>query len=151
MDDPQIARQVSQFCEEYHVINMVYEDYARTLDISYTSLQILTMIMFTEECTQKVICEKTFLPKQTVNAVITGFYKKGIVELRELPSDRRNKTIHLTKEGTAYAEQIVPKIRKAEYAAFEKLTSEQRENLLEAIRIYRIGFREAMLGEANNQ
>jgi DNA-binding MarR family transcriptional regulator len=74
---------------------MVYEDYARTLDISYTSLQILTMIMFTEECTQKTICEKTFLPKQTVNAVIIGFYKKGIIELRELPSDRRNKTIHL--------------------------------------------------------
>lgn len=151
MDDPQIVRQVSQFCEEYHVINMVYEDYARTLDISYTSLQILTMIMFTKECTQKVICEKTFLPKQTVNAVVTGFYKKGIIELREMPSDRRNKTIHLTEEGTKYAGQIIPQIRKAEYAAFEKLTSEQRENLLEAIRIYRIGFREAMLGETNNK
>lgn len=151
MDDPQIARQVSQFCEEYHVINMVYEDYARTLDISYTSLQILTIIMSTKECTQKVICEKTFLPKQTVNAVVTGFYKKGIIELREMPSDRRNKTIHLTEEGTKYAGQIIPQIRKAEYAAFEKLTSEQRENLLEAIRIYGIGFREAMLGETNNQ
>lgn len=151
MDDPQIVKQVSQFCEEYHVINMVYEDYARTLDISYTSLQILTMIMFTKECTQKVICEKTFLPKQTVNAVVTGFYKKGIIELREMPSDRRNKTIHLTEEGTKYAGQIIPQIRKAEYAAFEKLTSEQRENLLEAIRIYGIGFREAMLGETNNK
>lgn len=151
MDDPQIVSQVSQFCEEYHVINMVYEDYARTVDISYTSLQILTMIMFTKECTQKIICEKTFLPKQTVNAVVTGFYKKGIVELRELPSDRRNKTIHLTKEGTVYAEQIIPKIRKAEYAAFEKLTSEQRKNLLEAIRSYGISFREAMLGEVNNK
>lgn len=151
MDDPQIVRQVSQFCEEYHVINMVYEDYARTLDISYTSLQILTIIMSTKECTQKVICEKTFLPKQTVNAVVTGFYKKGIIELREMPSDRRNKTIHLTEEGTKYAGQIIPQIRKAEYAAFEKLTSEQRENLLEAIRIYRIGFRESMLGETNNK
>ena len=57
----------------------------------------------------------------------------------------------LLKEGTAYAEQIVPKIRKAEYAAFEKLTSEQRESLLEAIRIYRIGFRNAMLGETDNK
>lgn len=151
MDDPKIVKQVSQFCEEYHVINMVYEDYARTLDISYTSLQILTILTYVNDCTQKLICEKTFLPKQTVNAIITNFYKKGFVELREMPSDRRNKTIHLTEEGTKYAEQIIPQIRKAEYIAFEKLTSEQRKNLLEAIRIYGIGFRKAMLGETNNK
>lgn len=108
----------------------------------------MNIITDSEECTQKLICEQTFLPKQTVNAVITGFYKKGLVELHELPSDRRNKTIHLTEKGVAYAEQIIPQIREAEYAAFESLTIEQRTRLMEGMRLYTKYFRDAMLKDA---
>lgn len=80
---------VRQFCNAWQSLNRIYEDYARTVDIPYTSLYILSMITQTENCTQKIICERTLLPKQTVNTVITGFYKNSLVELRELPEDRR--------------------------------------------------------------
>ena len=114
------------------------------MDIPYTTLQILDLITKTENCTQKIICERTFLPKQTVNNVITTFYKQGYVRLQELPEDRRNKTIHLTESGQEYADKVIPQIREAEYGAMEKLTPQQRKNLLESMRIYSEMFRKVM-------
>ena len=49
--------------------------------LSYTSLSVLSTIADTENCTQKMLCEMRFLPKQTVNAVVTAFYKKGWLRL----------------------------------------------------------------------
>ena len=140
-----IEDQVRQFCDAWQELNMIYEDYARSIDVPYTSLYILSLISRIEGCTQKTICEKTFLPRQTVNTIITGFYKKKWITLQELPEDRRIKTIHLTEAGKDYAEGIIPHIWKAELEAMEKLTEGQRKALLEGIRIYRDAFRTAML------
>lgn len=137
--------QVRQFCDAWQELNMIYEDYARSIDVPYTNLYILSLITRIDGCTQKTICEKTFLPRQTVNTIVTGFYKKHWIILRELPEDRRTKTIHLTEEGKEYTQKIIPQIQKAELAAMEKLTEEQRKALLEGIRIYRDAFRAAMI------
>ncbi len=147
MPDKTIEEQVQLFCSRWQGMNMVYEDYARTVDIPYTTLQILNYIVTVTDCTQKVICDLTFLPKQTVNSVITSFYKKGLVVLKELPADRRTKTIHLTEAGQQFADRVIPKIRKAEYEAMERLNPEQRKNLLEGMRIYCEVFRAAMLSD----
>ena len=144
MKDRGIEAQMRRFCDELHGINRVYEDYARSVDIPYTTLQILDLITRNEGCTQKMICERTFLPKQTVNNVITAFYKQGYVTLKEVPEDRRNKTIHLTKSGQEYAGRVIPQIREAEYEAMAELTDEQRCALIESIRIYSEMFSKAM-------
>lgn len=136
MLDKLIEEQVEQFCNRMHSLDRVYEDFARSVNVPYTTLEILNYITQIQNCTQKILCERTFLPKQTVNNVITSFYKQGFVELRELPTDRRNKTIHLTKKGKEYADKFIPQMRKAEYEAMEHLTPEQRENLLESIKTY---------------
>lgn len=136
MTDKLIKEQVKEFCNRLHSLNRVYEDFARSVDVPYTTLEILNYITQIEECTQKVLCERTFLPKQTVNNVITSFYKQGLVELHELPTDRRNKTIHLTKEGKAYADRFIPQVHQAEVEAMEKLTPQQRKNLLDGMKAY---------------
>ena len=79
--------------------NASYEEYAKSVGLSYTSLSLLSAIYGTEQCPQKLLSERCLLPKQTVNAVITAFYQKGWVRLEELPKDRRNKAIHLTDLG----------------------------------------------------
>lgn len=145
MAQARIEDQVRQFCDAWQDLNMIYEDYARSVNVPYTSLYILSLITTTKDCTQKIICEKTFLPRQTVNTIITGFYKKKWITLEELPEDRRIKTIHLTKAGQEFADGIIPQIRKAEREAMENLTLEQQSTLLEGIRIYRDSFRSAML------
>lgn len=141
----EIDEQVRIFCDCWQEMNMIYEDYASSVDIPYTTLYILSYIARNDGCTQKAICEKTFLPKQTVNTVITGFYKKGWVTLVEDKNDRRTKLISLTAEGKSYAEKVIPQISSAEREAMGSLTEEQRGALLEGMRNYGKAFRAAML------
>ncbi len=135
------------FCNAWQSLSMIYEDYARKAGISYNALYILNAIQQTENCTQKQICEKTLLPKQTVNNVVTGFFKNGYIELRELPENRRVKTIHLTEEGRQYADTLIPHIHRADRLAMEALTEEQQDTLLSLIHLYAAAFRKEMLGE----
>lgn len=134
--DLDIEAKTRAFCSAWQSISTVYEDYARKAGISYNSLYILNAILYTENCTQKQICEKTLLPKQTVNNVVTDFFKNGYIELRELPENRRIKTIHLTEKGMEYAETLIPHIHKADCKAMNALSEEDQDTLLKLINIY---------------
>lgn len=145
MIDSKTKKNVTQFCDAWQGLNIIYEDYARASGISYTSLYILNAIVQLENCTQKKICKKTLLPKQTVNNVITSFYKSGYIELCELSENRRIKVIHLTKTGEKYADTLISHIKNAEYKAMEKLTTEQQEQLNKLMQIYCDAFRAEMI------
>lgn len=141
-----IQSQIREYCSYLQEWNASYEEYAKSVGLSFTSLSILSTIYQTENCTQKFLSEHCFLPKQTVNAIITTFYKKGWVQLREMPTDRRNKTVHLTKLGIAEAERILQRVRQSEQQAMSQLTEEERIVLLSATRRYISGCKDAMKG-----
>ena len=143
----ELDQKVRAFCGAWQSLSVIYEDYARKSGISYNSLYILNAIQQNENCTQKLICEKTLLPKQTVNNVISAFYKSGYIELLELPENRRIKTIHLTEKGMEYADTLIPRIHQADQRAMQTLTEEQQDTLLRLIGIYVSAFRKEMLGE----
>lgn len=142
-----ILNECEQFCDHWQEITMSYSDYARSIGINYTSLQVLRYIKIIDNCTQKKICELSFLPKQTVNTIITGFCKKGLVELKELLEDRRTKGIYLTNKGQEYVNSFFPSINNAEYEAMKSLNDEQRKVLIESIKIYGEVFRKKLLNE----
>ena len=116
--------------------NASYEDYARRVGLSYTSLTLLRAIAEKESVTQKTLSEECLLPKQTVNSVITSFWKMGWVSLAEDPKDRRNKIIELTKEGKAIAQQVLTPVLEVERQAMKSLTVAERKQLLAASRKY---------------
>lgn len=122
--------QAIRFGEITKQINRIYEDYARSLGLSYTSLYILHLVTLTKNCTQKYICEQMFLPKQTVNSVVTLLRKQGLLEMVELSEDRRHKAIHLADKGKDYATQIISKIDVAETRSIEQFNAEERARLL---------------------
>ena len=144
--EPNLQAQIKQYDFYLQQWCAGYEDYAKSVGLSYTSLSVLEAIHALPDCTQKQLCQACFLPKQTVNAVITGFYKKGWVQLRELPEDRRNKTVHLTEAGAAEAERILQRVRQSEQQAMSGLTEEERAVLLSATRRYVTGCKDAMKG-----
>lgn len=144
MDNEQ---KVARFNSAWRNLDSVYEDYAKQIGMTYTSMHILNLIAVTDQCTQSLLCERTFLPKQTVNVVITGFYKQGWVELRELPEDRRTKTIHLTEKGLQITDKYITHIMQAERRAMETMTDEQSEVLIDSMKAYGEVFRKAMLGD----
>ena len=83
-----------------------------------------------------MICEQTYLPKQTVNNVITSFYKQDYIYMVEMPEDRRTKTIHLTDKGMQLAQQILPVASKAEEKAMEQFTEQEADTLLDLLSRY---------------
>ena len=141
-----IQEQICQYCSYLQEWNASYEEYAKSVGLSFTSLSLLSAIYRAEQCTQKKLCESCLLPKQTVNAVISSFYKKGWIRLEELPEDRRNKTIHLTDTGRAEAERILQKVRQSEQRAMSSLSEQEREVLLAATQRYVRGCKDAMKG-----
>ena len=136
MEPLSVQQQFNQFSQEWQRIMMLYNDYARSVGIHYTALQVLRYFTEMEPCTQKRICEQSYLPKQTINTIIAGFCKNGYVELRETPEDRRSKTIHLTAAGKAYADSISQKLQQIEYCAMAQLSDSQRAALLAGFHAY---------------
>lgn len=139
-----IDLKTKEFCGAWQSLEIIYEDYARKIGVSYNSLYILNTIFENENCTQKQICEKTLLPKQTVNNVISAFYKSGYIELCELPENRRIKTIKLTEKGEEYAKPLVMRIDKASHLAMEALSEEEQDKLLKLINKYVSTFKKEM-------
>lgn len=139
--------QVYEFCKIWRELTNLYGTCARAVEMPFSSLYVLYIIYANNEtCTQKMICEETFYPKQTVNAIIRGFWKDGFIRQTEISTDRRTKTIHLTESGKAFAETIIPKIDQAETRAMEKLTEAQRRELIQSLNLYLQKFRQC-LGE----
>lgn len=136
---------VKDFCNAWQSLSIIYEDYARKAGVSYNSLYILSAISQSDSCTQKQICEKTLLPKQTVNNVIASFYKKGYIGLCELPENRRIKVIHLTDKGREYADTLIPKIHQANVKAMNTLTKEEQDMMIRFVNRYAEAFKQEML------
>lgn len=136
MPEQIIREQVKQLKASWRPIDKVYEEYAKSIGMSNTSFNVLWTILFNENCTQNEICKHTWVPKQTVNAVITDFYKNGLVILEEQPEDRRTKVVKLTEKGKEYAQNAVCHIRNAEYVAMEQFTDEERELLIGLFKRY---------------
>lgn len=128
--------QIARYCAYLHEWNAAYEEYAKSVGLSHTALTILSELHAAEHRTQKELAELCFLPKQTVNAVITTFRKKGWVRLEEMPQDRRNKTIAFTPEGKTAADEILSRVRESERKAMEGLTDDQQEALIELTKTY---------------
>lgn len=142
-----LEEQTRAFCAAWQSLDGVYESYARSVGVPYTTLYVIMLISRQQGLTQKDIREASFLPKQTVNSVVTALYKKGLVELRERPDDRRAKAIYLTAEGRAYADGLIPRVHEAETAAMGSLPPDLRSGLLKGIEAYNLAFRAAILRE----
>lgn len=130
------AGYIHEYCSCLHEWDAAYEDYAKSVGLSYTSLCILNAIYETDGCTQKQLCSLCFLPKQTVNAAVTGFYDKGWLRMQELPEDRRNKALHLTELGRSEAGRILQNLRDCDRIAMGSLTESEQEQLLSLTRRY---------------
>lgn len=140
-----IKERTGKFDILWREIDTVYSDYAHNLGISYTEMHILSLISVIEDCTQKILCEKIFLPKQTVNSVITACYKKGWIELKEKPDDRRVKTIVLTKKGKAYVDKNITPIMEAEEKAMSALSDADGEALIKGMDVFAKVFRKQLI------
>ncbi|MDR1657222.1 MAG: MarR family transcriptional regulator [Deltaproteobacteria bacterium] len=148
MDEQIIREQVAEYYALWNSATTIYDEYAKSLDLPYSGLRVLCCICSIhdarEQCTQKEISNRTLFPKQTVNVIVTGFLRQGLIELSETSSDRRVKAIRLTDAGEKYVQSIIPRAMRAEFEAMRKLSQEQREALISTTKIYMAHLRKCL-------
>ena len=139
-----LKRQLARFNHIMQGIEKVYEDYAKSVGLTYMSLTVLQIICYAEiPPTQKEICEQSHYNKQIVNSIIKGFTDKGYLEFREVESDRRNKQVLLTDSGKSYADEILSPLWEIEQKAVIVLSDKEREKLLDMLERCYDGYRKA--------
>ena len=94
--------------QQFQNMDDIYEAYAKSKGLTYLSLMVLEEICeLGDGCTQKQISDDTHYPKQSINLAVKAFLEDGIVELKELPKNRKNKGITLTDKGRLLCEDVI--------------------------------------------
>lgn len=139
-----LKQQLARFNQMMQGIEKIYEDYAKSMGLTYMSLTVLMIICNAQEpLTQKEICGICYYNKQVVNSITKAFYEQGYICFQELPSDRRNKHVLLTENGKKYASAVLDPLHKIEKRALTELTEKEREQLLDMLRRCYDGYKRA--------
>lgn len=144
MDNLLLNKQLDRFYNLWRESIIIYEDWAKQQGLSDNMVMIMDSVFNTpENCTPGYICHKWFIPKQTVNSILRDFEKKGYITLLPHPTDKRNKIIHMTKNGEVVMGNVVSKLRNLEFYVFKQMGKDKIEtmndNLEEFIKLFREG------------
>ena len=133
-------------------INNLYETWAKNKGMTSSSLFVLYIIHENEgNCTQKMICERLLLPKQTVNTILNTFEKTGLISRHVSKKDRRNKIIAFTKEGKVYAGSILEELYELEKKAILTISLNDRILISEKSSLFLKAFKEVLAEDADNE
>ena len=144
MEKIQISEYMHRFDALWRETLVLYENWAKKYGLSYCEL--LTWVSLSQSntlpCTQKSICDRWRIAKQTVNGILSGLLKKGYVTLIVEENDRRNKRIKLTESGKELILPVAEKLRMHESKVWEKMGSKEAETLLNTSALYNKLFEE---------
>ena len=130
INNADFLEQLNKYYSVWQEYNYVYEEWANAHGLSSNSLLLLCAIADGKgDCTHKKISQKWMIPKQTVNMILKGFEKNGVVELVPMQSDKRNKVIRLTAAGQEYTDKIIYELRKTELCVIKEMGIEQMKQL----------------------
>lgn len=106
-----------------------YSAWSKRHHISYNEMLTLYTIREKGFCTQKQVCDSYLLPPQTINHVISGLRKNGMLTITEEHSTGREKAFVLTETGQRYAEPLLNSIGAVELRSIELLGVKKLEQL----------------------
>lgn len=114
----------------------LYAEISKKNGLTFTQMMILYHLNFNKGITQKKLCDDLFLPKQTVNSVLSNWKDEGILNLECIEGNHKKKIIVFTEKGEAYIKKTLLPILKMERKVMNKMGSEQMEVLIESNRLY---------------
>ena len=126
-----------ELMQQFQNMDNAYEAYAKSKGMTYLSLMVLEEIYeLGDGCTQKQISADTRYPKQTINLAVKAFLEDGIVEMKELPENRKNKGISLTEKGRQLCDNVIVPLLQQEEMATQEMQSYERSELLRLLELY---------------
>lgn len=112
-------------------MNYIYSKWAKLYGFSSNELIVIFIINEAQgNCTQKMICEKMDLPKQTVNAVLNSLEKRNLIKRISNVKDKRSKWITFTEEKTSYINKLLKELNDFEKNAFKNFDKDTLINLI---------------------
>lgn len=117
----EIKKQIDTINQKINELSSLYRTAAIKSGISDGEIFIWSALLCSkEEYSQQDLAEMLFLPKQTVNSIISNLVKKGLVFLEHVPGTRNRKVVRLTKDGQKYGQSRIMWIFQAEEKAMEE-------------------------------
>ncbi len=127
-----IKEQLDQLNRLYKEGNELYYATAARLNLAPSTLMILYGLSHTKKaCTQKQLCDRWYLKKQTLNSALNNLIAEGCVVLEPSKESAREKLIILTGKGQELCARTAMPFLQAEQRAFAMLSSKERKTLLE--------------------
>jgi len=133
-------------------LNSLYRAAASKAGISDGEVCIWsTLLNSDEEYSQQDLCDLLFLPKQTVNSIVSNLIKRGFVYLEHVPGTRNRKVIRLSEEGRAYGDEKVMWIFRAEQEAMEGTDPQEVQATISMLEKYIERLREKLEDTSHEQ
>lgn len=106
-------------------LSFIYNKACSKIGISSSEFWVwYALIVLDGEISQQDISDEFFLPKQTINTVISNLSKNGYVSLEAIPGTRNKKIIKLSKKGEQYGKKIIKDVYEAEKKTLESMSQE---------------------------
>lgn len=103
---------------------------SNNVDMTFEMLQVMHRLWKKPGVSQQYLAEQTAKDKACLTNLINNLEKKGWVERREDPADRRNKQIHLTEEGQKLSLQVIPLLYNIYDEVGARMTARQIEQFM---------------------
>lgn len=109
----------------------------RRLGLTTCQADVLFTLGNTEGMSMKELGERTLITKGTLTGVVDRMEKRGWVERRAAPRDRRSTLVVLTADGDAEFQHAFPAHIVHLKKRFDRLTTRDRESILGGLRLLR--------------
>lgn len=106
-------------------LSFIYNKACSKIGISSSEFWVwYALIVLDGEISQQDISDEFFLPKQTINTVVSNLSKNGYVSLEAIPGTRNKKIIKLSKKGEEYGKNIIKDVYESEKKTLESMSKE---------------------------
>ncbi|CUX24928.1 Sugar-specific transcriptional regulator TrmB [Clostridium sp. C105KSO15] len=132
----EISSQVVFINEKLSRIRNIYARWAQKRNLSFTTMQVLHLLLVDGSLTQYQICERYEIPRQSVNNVVNNLKDIGYITLDVKDNNRREKLIVLTNEGLEYSKALFDPLFEIQESLITKMNKESAEQLIKLLTIF---------------
>jgi DNA-binding MarR family transcriptional regulator len=114
----------------------VSQGFMKTLapfDLHPREFALLRAVGFQEGRSQQALGDSLRIPRSRMVAIVDELEKRGLLERRPNPADRRVRELHLTGEGRRLLEQALAQAVAYEQEVSASLAADEREQLLDLL------------------
>jgi DNA-binding MarR family transcriptional regulator len=116
-----------------HAISRRFHRALEPLELHPREFAVLRAVKANDGQSQQTLAERLQIPPSRIVAIIDELESRGLVERRPDPSDRRLRTIYVTRRGQTLLDDAFNLVVQHERAISDALTAKERAQLLELL------------------